>query len=421
MQDKPLFREAALKHFSSPEQLDQLIQVVTPRAWIVAGTLYALLFIIILWSIIGTIPTRGEGKGILLAGNGDIYGAVVPQGPSRVSNVLVKPGDKVVKGQIVATMSRPDLTDQIKVSQNYVAELQNKYNQLLTLSRGAVATREQQVAMQQQALQRSLTDSQSKLDNISELLSIKQGAFKKGIETRQSVDQTTQDYYNAKNILEGFRNQLIQLHVEERSFIDQWNQRLRDLDLKIVDEKVKLANLQKALILSSDVASPVAGIVTGVQATLGSILNTGDSVVSVANEGQGLDALVYLPPQIGKRIKPGMKALVAPTTVEKAEYGSIFGHVVRVAAFPSSPQAIESVLQNPDLVKAFTKEESPIEVRIHLEKDPATYSGLKWSSSRGPQQKITMGTLATAMVTIREQAPITLVIPAFRKFTGMEY
>ena len=54
---------------------------------------------------------------------------------------------------------------------------------------------------------------------------------------------------------------------------------------------------------------------------------------SIASEGDGLDALVYLSPQAGKQVKSNMQALVSPTTVEKSEYGSIYGKVTQVLNF----------------------------------------------------------------------------------------
>lgn len=255
--------------------------------------------------------------------------------------------------------------------------------------------------------------------NLDELLTIKQTAFQHGIETKQSVDQTYQDDFSVRSEIQGYNNQLVQLKVQQDAFVDQWNERLRELNLKITDENAKLANLQTELKHSTNVTSPVDGTVIGIQATVGTIINTGASVVAIADRGKGLDALIYLPPQVGKQVRYGMKVLVTPTTVEKAEYGSIHGKVLSVAAFPATPEAIEATLQNQNLVKQFSSSGAPIEIRVHLESNPATYSGLAWSSSKGPQQLITPGTLATAMITIRKQPPITLVIPAIKKMMGI--
>lgn len=420
MAENTKFRKAALKQFTSPEQLDQLIQVVTPQSWIIAGTLYAILLLLLIWSIIGNVPTRAGGPGILLAGGGDIYNAVAPDGPSRIAAIKVKPGDQVSKGQVIVILARPDLLEQIKVTQNYLTDLEGKLANLTTLSKQEIATHHQQLEQERQSLKQALADSNEKFKHLGEFLALRQAALQKGIETRQNVEQTLQEYYNVKGEIDAYADKLVQLDINETNFLDQWHERLRELDLKITDEKVKLANLQTRLKLSVDVTSPVSGTATAIQAALGSIVNTGAPIVSIASAGVGLDALVYLPPQVGKRIKPGMQALISPTTVEKAEFGSIEGQVMSVSNFPVTTEAMQATLQNTELVKEFVHEEAPIEVRIQLLKDPNTFSQLKWSSSSGPKHPITPGTLVTGMITIREQAPITLLIPAFKKLTGIE-
>ncbi|MEQ8232275.1 MAG: NHLP bacteriocin system secretion protein, partial [Gammaproteobacteria bacterium] len=64
--DKDIFRKEALDQLSSPEQLEQLLEVTTRKAWIslytVAGTLVAVL----LWSIFGQIPITVDGSGIFV-------------------------------------------------------------------------------------------------------------------------------------------------------------------------------------------------------------------------------------------------------------------------------------------------------------------------------------------------------------------
>lgn len=420
MTDNSLFRKEALQELNSPEQLDQLIQVTTPKAWMVANTFYAILFCLIIWSLLGNVATKADSYGILLAGGGNIYSAVAPDGPSQVDRFLVKPGDTVQKGQPVAVLSRPDISNEIQTTQKYLAELQIKYAHLLADSRQEIAIRQKQTAEEQESQQRAMENAETKAKNLLDLLTIREAAFKKGIETRQNVTQTTEEYYSVKNEIEGLSSQIIQTQVAQDNFAAQWRDQLRTLEMKMTDENLKFVNLQTHLKLSTTVTAPISGIVTHIPIAVGSIANTGMPLVSIANQGKGLDALVYLPPQLGKQVKIGMLAQVTPTTVEKAEFGSIYGRVVSVAPFPATPEAILATLQNQDLVKKFTQKDPPIEVRIRLENNHKTFSGLKWSSSHGPKQAITPGTLATAMLTIHEQAPITLLLPTLKKLTGIE-
>src|SRR5438132_6151705 len=62
--DRPtIFRQQALEHLSTPEQLDQLLQVVNRKSWIPLATVAALLLLSLVWSISGEIPITADGLG----------------------------------------------------------------------------------------------------------------------------------------------------------------------------------------------------------------------------------------------------------------------------------------------------------------------------------------------------------------------
>ncbi|MEB3233583.1 MAG: hypothetical protein VKJ64_21420 [Leptolyngbyaceae bacterium] len=61
-----LFRPESLERLSSPEQLDQLMQIVNSRSWIPLASMGALMGIGLLWSIFGTISITVSGKGLLV-------------------------------------------------------------------------------------------------------------------------------------------------------------------------------------------------------------------------------------------------------------------------------------------------------------------------------------------------------------------
>ncbi len=64
-QESSLFRQEALEQISSPEQLDQLIQVVTLKDWLPLASIGFLVALALIWSIVGRIPVFVEAKGLL--------------------------------------------------------------------------------------------------------------------------------------------------------------------------------------------------------------------------------------------------------------------------------------------------------------------------------------------------------------------
>ena len=69
---KPIFRKAALERLSSPEQLDLLMQVTTPKGWLALIALTGLLVMVVIFSFVARIPITVTGQCILLDGGGDV-------------------------------------------------------------------------------------------------------------------------------------------------------------------------------------------------------------------------------------------------------------------------------------------------------------------------------------------------------------
>lgn len=66
MDNDSIFRKEALERLSSPEQLDQLMQIVTPRSLLPLLALGGLLGCGLIWSVIGRIPVTTTGQGALV-------------------------------------------------------------------------------------------------------------------------------------------------------------------------------------------------------------------------------------------------------------------------------------------------------------------------------------------------------------------
>lgn len=102
---RQIFRQEALDRLSSPEQLDLLMQVTGPRAWVALAAVGLLLLAGLAWAVFGTIPTTIETQGILLR-RGGVQTLEAPFA-GAVANVTVLSGDGVDKGQELLTL-RPD-------------------------------------------------------------------------------------------------------------------------------------------------------------------------------------------------------------------------------------------------------------------------------------------------------------------------
>ncbi|MDZ7629965.1 MAG: hypothetical protein U5K74_01090 [Gemmatimonadaceae bacterium] len=68
---------------------------------------------------------------------------------------------------------------------------------------------------------------------------------------------------------------------------------------------------------------------------------------------------------------------------------------------------------------ALAGSDAPYQVFADLTPDPNTESRYHWTSSKGPPITIESGTLCSADILVREQRPIDMVVPFFRRQVGL--
>lgn len=412
---KSLFRQKALDKLARTESLDDRIIIVTAKSWMLLAGFYALLLCLLIWSIFGTIPVRVEGQGLLLHGNSHVYNAsVTASSGGIVEKLLVQPGNRVTKNQMIAVLDQPQLTDQVKIATIFVERLEAQYHALEAQARKNISSYQQQADSQIQLLNNTIFQTRIVLEANKTMLAMRQKLFKEGIEDKQTVVEAIQAYQESKTQIDTALQQIAQNKKDELTYEEQWSNRLDDLKNNLTDKQKALKDLEKQYNTGKYVRSPIAGQVISTLVSPGDFVSVGKAVANITPEGKGLDAIVFVPGEDGKRIKQGMAALVYPSIIRKNEYGGIYGKVTHVSAYPAPPASILSALQDPDLIRKFNSQGGSFSVHIMLRPSTTTYSGLAWSSSQGPRQTVTPGTLVSATITVDKRRPISLLIPALR-------
>jgi hypothetical protein len=118
----PIFRQSALDTLSSPEQLNQLVKITSPRAWIALATVIAILGALLAWAFLGQLPSRMSGRGVLIH-NGGTFNIVAAGGGVLTDFPEFVAGDKIAKGQLLGHIAKPALRQQIAAAEAYVARL----------------------------------------------------------------------------------------------------------------------------------------------------------------------------------------------------------------------------------------------------------------------------------------------------------
>jgi HlyD family secretion protein len=94
--------------------------------------------------------------------------------------------------------------------------------------------------------------------------------------------------------------------------------------------------------------------------------------------------------------------------------------VVSISEYPVTLSEAWKAVGNREVAETLIAGGHRMQVVAELERDPESFSGLRWSSSRGPRLRITAGTTATARVAVERRAPITFVLPFLRSAAGID-
>jgi HlyD family secretion protein len=412
-----IFRKVALERLSSPEQLDQLMQVTNPRGWLALAALGALLLTAVFWGVFGSIPTEAAGEGILLR-RGGVSNLVAPES-GQVQEILVAVGDEIRKGQVVARIRQEELLRQIQDTRAKLADTRAEYRDLLRFAGEQKRLRERDLAQKRANLGRSIRAYQKDVELARDRLQAEQELLKDGLVTKQTLVTSEQSLNQAQDRLASARLELNSLELSRLEAEQQVDQQIEVRQAQIRDLELELRERQARLEESARVVAPRAGRVLELLVDRGDVVNPGTPLLNLEVSSEDLMAVLFVPASAGKKVQRGMTARITPSTVKREEYGFIQGKVVWAAEFPASERGMVRLLGNEALVQRLMAEGPPIQVNVALEQDSKTPTGYRWSSSTGPNLRISSGTLAAGSVIVRRERPVALVLPTMREKLGL--
>jgi len=411
-----MFRKAALAKLSSPEQLDSLMQVTTPKGWIALIGLLVLILAGLVWGIFGRTAERVSGAGILIK-EGGIFG-IESRGGGIITDVLVNVNDDVKEGQVVVRVSQVEVAQEIKQTETLLADLRanrGRSTQLIQRNRDAELS---SLKEECQRLVRSNGALGSQIKFLEGRLKAQTEAADAGLITRDVVQGTAQELENARGALISNQAQEQQFQAREASLRNQAEQGAFTLDQEIARTERQLEMTKLRHTQGTEVVSPYAGKVVSRLVDAGQEVRPGQAVFYVELTDQPLQAVAFIPLQ-GARLRPGLIAQLSPEGISWEEYGYMLGVVVSVMQGPSNPDSMTRMLRNQTLITQFTSAGSVYEVRVRPLRDASTPTGFKWTSREGPPIKIGSGTLLRIQIPVQEKRPIELVIPTVRQWLGV--
>jgi len=413
-----IFRKSALERLSSPEQLDRVVAVVSPKNWLALLTIALLLTAVVIWSIFGTLPTLVKGRGILISTGGQITTIQAPAA-GALTEILVDFGEQVEAGQILARLSQTDAVQRLRSAQELLEDRELAMTELQAAFEEEFRLKRANMDLRRKALNDQLDAGGKRITFLTERLENQQSLEQRGLATRDEVESTRDELNKVEEKLAQVRNQLAQIEAEELDLLTEQDNEKRRAEYGIHEAKRRIREIRASLSEDTVVTSPADGVLAEVDANPGARVVEGQALFALQSGGQSLELILYIPPRDGKRVKPGMPAQIAPDTAKQEEFGTIRGEVEWVSEFPASMAGMRAVLGNDQLAKTFASAGPPFTARVTLEVDPNSVSGYRWTSRKGAQLPLSAGTLCSAEVTVKQRAPITLVIPLLRELTGI--
>ncbi|MEA3149499.1 MAG: hypothetical protein QOD56_438 [Gammaproteobacteria bacterium] len=405
MSDAPgrIFRASAIERLSSPEQLDQLVRMTQPFDWLASAVVCLAIAILIIWGTTGRIATRVSGEGMLISDGG--MADAVSGASGRLSSIAVSVGDRVSQAQVIARIAQTDAEQRHRATVEALREREQEHAELmLTLSAG-IASTNSGFSAQEAALDETIAVAEQRVTSLLQAAP----AVEFAEDRRRELADTRQRIDDARIAILGLKAQRADLQARgERDRIDS--------EFRLHELRRRVQQLAAALEQASQVVSPVEGRVVEVKASIGAMLSAGAPVAVIGVEDTSLSAVIYIPAEHGKSVKPGMEVRVEASAATHKQFGALQGKVVRVSDFPVTPQGIAAAVNNDTLVTHFS-DQPYYEAVVKLVSDERGAGGDQRQTRAGPPSGLTLspGTLVRAEVTISQRPPIGLVLPFFTR------
>lgn len=438
--DPKLFRRQALARFASPDNLEQLMPVAGAKDWLLIVVAFSLLLLFGVWCLAGSVPTIATGRGIILRPSQMTQAQAIAAG--RILTLRVHPGDHVKEGGLIATMDQSDIVKRIEENRRAMQNLEDQDLGKSASESSQLALQTEQDALERaglETLRRSLEKSLADASGLRPILEahaesnrklVKEellGAASKDIADGESAlrdDDARIDDYTAR--LAQINGQLKQIETRAATLSRQIlaDSTARRNEIAQLRRSIELDSFQ--IVRDGNIRSQYSGRVAEVMAGAGQVVSAGAKLLTLETDdagagqsGAGLISISYYPVRDGKQILPGMRIQVTPDTVERERFGGIVGTVTSVSPTPVTKEGAAGTIGNTEVVQSLMPDGVFIEVRARLETDATTSSGYKWSSSKGPDIRITSGLTHSTRVTIEGRAPVTYLLPILRETSGV--
>ncbi len=410
-----LFRKVALARLSSPDRLDALLGIDRPNVLLGGIGAAILLTAFIVWGFAWRFEQKVAGRCILTSPSG--IAEVTASAGGVVGGLTVKLGDRVVAGQPIGRILRPELDDQIRVGRERLVELERRRDEINRFGNRSGAQGQSAAASERQLFDAQIRLAEDKARAIEKRLATERGLVAQGLITRRTLLDSEEAL--AAAILE--REQLADRAAQARlGFSEQERQREREriaIDFQVNETR---RNLEASLDIerqSAPIVSAFDGRVVEIKIGNGVSVGFGSPVLLIErlDDARGeIEAAIYFPGGEGKLVATTMAAEIVPDYVKRQEFGFLRARIDSVSDYPVSSPGMRLLVQNDNLVRELSESRSVIFARARLARN--VKGGFDWSAAAADPPEVRPGALCRAEVTVRERPPFSRLISQVRQW-----
>ena len=410
------FRQSALDRLASPEQLDRMLVVTSPRLWTALAGLLLMVGALLTWSVFGRIPITVDGTGILLSTEG--LREVESLGTGVIEALPVRAGDLVVAGALIARIRQPRLEQAVAQATDRVRAIRGELAARDDFTKSNALLETRRLDAERTDLTRRLASLTERAAFLEKRVQAERAARALGLVTETSVQASVAALDAGRGEIAALQLEIQNNALRRLQLANSGVESVRDVRRRLQEAERELSAQQLELAQAGRVTSPYRGYVREVRTSIGQLVSVGQALVSIELADVPLQALVLVSND-GKRITPGMEARVAPATVKREEFGFIVGRVQTVSTQPMTLAGMTRTLGNDLLVQQLASRGASFLVEVTLQRDSATASGFRWSTRSGPPTQVGSGTSIGVSVVVARRRPITLLLPFLRSTLGV--
>ena len=395
-------RAAWKPELTPPEELREAIEVTSPNTRLASAALAFIVLAAAAWSVFGTVRTRVQGDGVIAYRDAQRVD-VVARAEGYLAALLVREGDRVSQGQVVARVENDALVQRVALARRRQEAAEARITRL-EAERDADAGETARLNRRRRAaLSRSIASSEALIERLRNAGAARdEDRQERVLELRHEIDRA--------------RSEMAAIDGAEREEASAWRRMLEATRQEVAHHRNEVARASAELERMQRIRAATDGEIVEVLAGVGTFLHPDDGIYRMTNRVSGLFASAFFTADEAELIEPGMPVQVSLSMLDRQETGSLRGTVSDVSRFRLSADALRTLLGNERLVERFSRSGAPLAVEIELSR--RSDGAYEWTTGRGAQRPVEPGMLVTVSVAIREQRPITLVMPGLRQVLG---